>query len=104
MVEHPASVKFLLLHLTLFFYLQQMEGCMNQVSIFEGKELLTREDLKSLGIWLSNVTLLRLEACGRFPRRVRLSASSVCWLREEVLLWVEAKKEERARYHYADLR
>ena len=37
------------------------------------KSLATRADLKRLGIIVSNSTLLRWEARGRFPRRVRLA-------------------------------
>lgn len=48
------------------------------------KILLTRGDLPRLGIHLSNTTMLRLEATGHFPKRVRLGARSVAWLRDEV--------------------
>lgn len=68
------------------------------------KVFYSRQDLKTLGIWLSNTQLLRLEAAGRFPRRVRLSASSVCWPGEEIDEWIKKKKEERKSYVYADLR
>jgi Predicted transcriptional regulator len=64
--------------------------------------LLTRADLKALGIWQSNSTLLRLEAAGRFPRRLRLAGASVCWDHDEVMSWIEARKAERAGWHYAD--
>lgn len=68
------------------------------------KLLLTRADLKALGIWQSNTTLLRLEAAGRFPRRLRLAGASVCWDREEIMAWIEARKAERANWVYADAR
>jgi len=48
------------------------------------KVLLTRQDLLRLGINLSNSTMLRLEASGRLPKRVRLGAHSVAWIAEEV--------------------
>lgn len=63
---------------------------------------LRRDDLKALGIWQSNSTLLRLEAAGRFPRRVRLASASVCWDRAEIMAWIDARKAERANWHYAD--
>ena len=66
------------------------------------KLLLSRADLKALGIWQSNSTLLRLEAVGRFPRRLRLAGASVCWDRAELMAWIEARKAERADFHYAD--
>lgn len=68
------------------------------------KLLLTRADLKALGIWQSNTTLLRLEAAGRFPRRIRLAGASVCWDRNEIMDWIDVRKAERAHWVYADAR
>jgi predicted DNA-binding transcriptional regulator AlpA len=48
------------------------------------KMLLTRNDLPRLGITISPSTLLRLEAVGRFPKRIRIGAHSVAWLASEV--------------------
>lgn len=74
----------------------------NELKSPELKKLLySRSDIKSIGVWLSNTQLLRLEAAGKFPRRMRLSAGSVCWDADEIHAWVERKKEERKRYHYA---
>lgn len=64
--------------------------------------LLTRADLKALGIEQSNSSLLRAESRNAFPRRLRLSPAKVCWDRQEVLDWIEARKAERAGWHYAD--
>ena len=64
--------------------------------------LLSRNDLKNLGIKLSNSSLLRAEARGAFPRRLRLSAATVCWDRAEVDAWLESRKSERATWHYAE--
>lgn len=66
------------------------------------KILLSRFDLKEMGIWQSNSTLLRLEQADRFPKRIRLSSSCVCWDREEIEMWIETRKAERADWHYAD--
>lgn len=66
------------------------------------KRLATRADLKRMGITLSNTTLLRLEARGRFPRRVRLGGTTVAWLMSELNDWLSERAEERARTHYAD--
>jgi predicted DNA-binding transcriptional regulator AlpA len=66
------------------------------------KVLLTRSDLKNMGIQLSNSSLLRAEARGAFPRRLRLSPAKVCWDRAEVADWLERRKAERADWHYAD--
>lgn len=66
------------------------------------KVLLTRTDLQNMGIKLSNSSLLRAESRGAFPRRLRLSPATVCWDRAEVSAWLEARKSERATWHYAD--
>ncbi|WP_300012423.1 AlpA family transcriptional regulator [uncultured Roseobacter sp.] len=66
--------------------------------------LLSRSDLKNLGITLSNSSLLRAEARGAFPRRLRPSPATVCWDRAEVAEWLERRKAERADWHYADAR
>jgi predicted DNA-binding transcriptional regulator AlpA len=66
------------------------------------KALATRADLKRLGIIVSNSTLLRWEARGRFPRRVRLAGTSVAWLLNELEQWLAERAEERSRTHYAE--
>lgn len=54
------------------------------------KILLTREDLPRLGITISPSTLLRLEAAGQFPKRIRLGRHSVAWLAAEIHAHIEA--------------
>lgn len=66
------------------------------------KVFLTRADLKALGIDQSNSSLLRAEGRNAFPRRIRLSAAKVCWDRQEIHDWIDARKAERAHWHYAD--
>lgn len=66
------------------------------------RKVLSRGDLRRLGIWQSNSTLLRHEATGRFPRRARFSGSTVFWDHDEIMAWIEARKAERATWHYAD--
>jgi predicted DNA-binding transcriptional regulator AlpA len=51
-------------------------------------ELLGREALRKLGIAYSNVHLLRLEAEGKFPRRIYLSPARVAWLKAEIVAHV----------------
>lgn len=46
--------------------------------------LYCRLDLRRRGIKLSNSTLLRHEAQGRFPRRIRLGERSVAWIADEI--------------------
>lgn len=53
------------------------------------KILLTRGDLPRLGINLSNSTMLRLEAAGQFPKRLRIGAHSVAWLSSEIHAHIE---------------
>lgn len=73
---------------------------MNESSI--NKVFLSRAELKALGIPGSNVTWLRNEQRGRFPRRIRIGGTRVCWDRAEILTWIEERRAERARHHYAD--
>jgi len=54
------------------------------------KTLATRADLKRLGINVSNTTLLRWEARGRFPRRIRMAGTSVAWFLSEIEDWLNA--------------
>ena len=75
---------------------------MNELRPSVQKVLLSREDLKVLGIVGSNVTLLRQEIRGRFPRRIRVGGTRVCWDRAEIMKWFEERREERARHVYAD--
>jgi len=46
--------------------------------------LVSRRDLKSRGIDYSNVHLLRLEAEGKFPKRLYLSPARVAWVENEI--------------------
>jgi predicted DNA-binding transcriptional regulator AlpA len=50
----------------------------------QARVLYTRVDLRRLGVSISNSTLLRLEAAGKWPKRVRIGDHSVAWLRTEV--------------------
>jgi predicted DNA-binding transcriptional regulator AlpA len=59
-------------------------------------ELLTRADLRALGIRASNPTLLAWEADGKFPKRLAISPAKVAWLRYEVIAWIEAKAAARS--------
>ena len=64
--------------------------------------ILVREDLQSIGIKVSNSSLLRWEHAGRFPRRIRMAGTSVAWLKSEVDAWLGERAAERANHHYAD--
>jgi prophage regulatory protein len=64
--------------------------------------VLTRSDLKRMGIKVSNTSLLRWEALGRFPRRIRMAGCSVAWLATEIDQWIDERRAERSHHHYAD--
>ena len=66
------------------------------------KTLATRDDLSRMGIQVSNSTLLRWELQGRFPRRIRLGASSIAWPVAEIDAWIDARTAEREFIHYAE--
>jgi prophage regulatory protein len=59
------------------------------------KILLTRGDLPRLGLNLSPSTLLRLEAAGKFPKRVRIGDHSVAWLASEIHAHIDALASAR---------
>lgn len=68
----------------------------------EQKILLSRKDLRDMGIFQSNSSLLRAEWRGTFPRRIRISSGLVCWDREEIIGWIEQCKANRKYHVYSD--
>ena len=72
------------------------------MSSSEHQIFLSRADLKALGITVSNSSLLRWEAAGRFPRRVRLAGTTVAWPYRDVMTWCEERIAERGRFTYAE--
>jgi predicted DNA-binding transcriptional regulator AlpA len=63
----------------------------------QGRVLYTRVDLRLLGIRISNSTLLRLEAAGKWPKRVRIADHSVAWLRDEVDAHIAKLADQRGQ-------
>lgn len=59
--------------------------------------LLSRKELKKLGIPHSGEHLRRLEAEGKFPQRIRLSPQRVAWDKAEILAWIDARAAERSQ-------
>ena len=57
--------------------------------------LLSYPDLRRIGITYSKEHLRRLEAEGRFPKRVRLSERRVSWRLDEVRAWIDAHAADR---------
>lgn len=71
---------------------------MQQIEKTEPKKLLiNRTELKQMGIHVSNTTLLRWEETGNFPKRIKLSNSSVAWLFAEIEDWVMNISQQRER-------
>lgn len=68
----------------------------------QNQVLLSRQDLKNLGVTVSNTSLLRWEQNGRFPRRIRMAGTTVAWLKSEIDEWLEARADERKQHVYAD--
>jgi len=56
----------------------------------ENTVLLDLAALRRRGIRVSKSTLLRLEAKGRFPKRVRIGDHSIAWLQTEIDAHIEA--------------
>lgn len=50
--------------------------------------LVSKKELKALGIPYSFQHIARLEKAGQFPRRIQLGACRVAWKYEEVRDWV----------------
>lgn len=57
--------------------------------------LYDRGDLRRHGIKVSGSTLARLEAAGKFPKRIRIGAHSVAWLSSEIDAHIAALAAER---------
>lgn len=56
------------------------------------QKLVTKKELKSVyGVPYSFAHIARLEAAGRFPKRIRLGACRVAWLAEEVQNWIDER-------------
>lgn len=47
---------------------------------------------------LSDSTVRRLEMAGQFPKRIKLSKSAVGWIEEDVLNWVESRRNGEAAH------
>jgi len=60
------------------------------------KQLVSKRELKTIcGIPYTPQHIARLEAAGRFPKRVTLGGNRVAWLMCEVDAWVSERIAER---------
>jgi prophage regulatory protein len=63
------------------------------------RKLVSKKELKSvLGIPYSFAHIARLEAAGKFPRRVKLGACRVAWVLDEVSDWVDERITQRGSH------
>jgi hypothetical protein len=58
-------------------------------------KFLFTNDLRERGITFCRLHLARLEAAGKFPKRVLLSENRVAWVDEEIEAWISARLAER---------
>ena len=59
--------------------------------------MISRKELKNYVVY-SDQHLLRLEAAGVFPKRVKLGAyrgGRVCWVKDEVMAWLQQRLDAR---------
>jgi prophage regulatory protein len=64
------------------------------------RRLLTYKDLKAIGISFSREHLWRLEAAGKFPRRIYLSPQKVAWFEDDILAGLGERAAERDKRVY----
>jgi prophage regulatory protein len=58
------------------------------------ERLITRDELLTK-IPFTVQHIYRLEAAGKFPRRVRVGANRVAWVESEILDWMAQRIQER---------
>ena len=67
------------------------------------RKLVSKKELKTvLGIPYSFQHIARLEAAGKFPKRVKLGQCRVAWILEEVLEWIAERIAQRDLNPHAD--
>ena len=56
------------------------------------KQVVSKKELKTVcGIPYSGQHIARLEAAGRFPKRIRLGQNRVVWLLSEIEEWINTR-------------
>lgn len=55
------------------------------------RQLVTKKELRTLGIPYSFQHIARLEVAGKFPKRVQLGQCRVAWRYGEVMEWIAEK-------------
>jgi len=64
--------------------------------------LVSKKELKPLGIPYSPQHIARLEKAGQFPQRVKLGQCRVAWSYKEVCEWIDERIARRDPAHQAD--
>jgi prophage regulatory protein len=60
------------------------------------KQVVSKKELKTVcGIPYSPQHIARLEAAGKFPKRIRLGQNRVVWLLGEVEIWLDERIAQR---------
>jgi prophage regulatory protein len=62
--------------------------------------LVSFKHLSEIGIRYSREHLWRLEAAGKFPRRIYLSPQKVAWIEREIVEWLNGRAAERINRVY----
>jgi len=57
--------------------------------------LVSKKELKLLGVPYSFQHIARLEKAGKFPKRVQLGACRVAWCYDEVCEWINERIAQR---------
>ena len=57
--------------------------------------LVSKKELKTLGIPYSFQHIARLEKAGQFPKRVQLGQCRVAWCYKEICQWIEERVARR---------
>ena len=57
--------------------------------------LVSKKELKSLGIPYSPQHIARLEKVGKFPKRIKLGGCRVAWCYQEVCDWIDQRIAQR---------
>ena len=61
------------------------------------RQLVSKKELKALGIPYSFQHIARLEKAGQFPKRVQLGSCRVAWRYQEVIDWISERIAQRDR-------
>jgi prophage regulatory protein len=60
------------------------------------KQVVSKKELRTLcGIPYSGQHIARLEAAGRFPKRIKLGQNRVAWLLTEIEAWLDERIAQR---------